>query len=303
MKKVLKWVGIILAILIGLIVVLAGVLHFVGSSRMAAAPAVAVKPIDIPTDEAALARGQHLASVISQCGNCHKDDFSGQIFINEAPIGLVTAPNLTGGAGGVGAAYSDEDWVRAIRHGVGRDGRTLAIMPSNAFAHLSDADLGALIAYLKSVPPADNELPARNIMFPGTILFGVLGYSSMPVSLIDHEAVASVSAPSEGMTPEYGEYLSHIGGCTECHGARLAGRVEENGPPPGPNLTPAGNLGHWSEEQFLSAIRNGVTPEGKVMDPEAMPWPWFGRMTDEELKTIWLYLQSLPPRSLGDNGT
>ncbi|MCB0155012.1 MAG: c-type cytochrome [Anaerolineae bacterium] len=302
MKKILKWIGLIVGVLVVLLVVLVGGLHFLGSSRLAQAPAVAVTPLDIPTDEAALARGQHLAEVVSLCSDCHTENFGGQVFIDEAPIGVVTAPNLTSGQGGVGASYTDEDWVRAIRHGIGADGRTLVTMPSNAFAHLSDEDLGALIAYLKTVPPADNDLPERAIMFPGTIIFGVLGYGSMPVSLIDHSAVASVSAPPEGVTAEYGGYLAEIGGCTECHGANLAGLTDPNGPPPGPNLTPGGELAGWSEADFFTTIRTGTTPSGRNLDPEQMPWPWIARMTDDELSAIWQFLQSLPARELGDNG-
>lgn len=302
MKKILKWVGVVLAVLIVLIVILVGTLHFVGRSRLASAPEIAVTMIDIPSDEAALARGEHLANVVSLCTDCHQAGLRGQIFMNEAPIGLIVAPNLTSGQGGIGGIMTDEAWIRAIRHGVGHDGRTLGIMPSNAFAHLSDADLGALIAYVKSVPPADNELPARNIMFPGTILFGVLGYGDLPLSLIDHDAAASVTAPPEGVTLEYGVYLTNIAGCTECHGARLAGLVDENGPPPGPNLTPTGDLGSWSEEDFMNTLRTGTTPKGKNLDPEMMPWPWFARMTDDELQAIWLHLQALEPRELGDNG-
>jgi hypothetical protein len=79
--------------------------------------------------------------------------------------GLVTLaiPNLTTGAGGVGDTNTDEDWVRAIRHGVGHDGRGLALMPSAVFYYLSDEDLGALIAYLKSLPPVDNEMPGTDL--------------------------------------------------------------------------------------------------------------------------------------------
>lgn len=301
MKQILKWIGIIVVVLVVLIVVGVGALHFVGSSRLASAPDVPVQMIDIPTDEAALARGEHLANVVSLCSECHDVGLRGKIFINEAPIGLIAAPNLTSGKGGIGGNMTDEDWIRAIRHGVGYDGRTLAVMPSNAFAHLSDEDLGALIAYLKTVPPIDNELPARDIMFPGTILFGVLGYADMPVSKIDHNAVASVSAPPEDVTTEYGAYLTEIGGCTDCHGAKLAGLTDENGPPPGPNLTPGGELASWSEHDFINTIRTGKTPKGEKLDPELMPWPWVANMTDEELQAIWLHLQDIPARTLGDN--
>ena len=302
MKKALKWIGIIVGVLIVLLVVLVGGLYFTGSSRLANAAEVQVTMIDIPTDEEAIARGQHIADTISVCSECHESDLRGKVFINEAPIGLIAAPNLTAGKGGIGADYTDEDWIRAIRHGIGGDGRTLGAMPSNAFAHMSDEDLGALIAYLKRVPPVDNELPARDIMFPGTIILGVLGYADLPVSLIDHDAAQNVSAPEAGVTAEYGEYLTHIGGCLDCHGAKLAGRpADAEGPPPGPNLTPAGNPGNWSEEDFINTIRSGKTPEGVNLNPEEMPWPWYANMTDEELQAIWLRLQSLEPRSLGDN--
>jgi hypothetical protein len=60
-------------------------------------------------------------------------------------------------------------------------------------------------------------------------------------------------------------------------------------------LTPAGNLPKWSEADFVKAIRNGVTPDGRTLDPEQMPWPAYGRMTDADLGAIFKYLQSLPP--------
>jgi hypothetical protein len=61
-----------------------------------------------------------------------------------------------------------------------------------------------------------------------------------------------------------------------------------------PNLTPGGELGFWSEEDFFNAIRTGVTPSGHQLDPEFMAWPSYSKFYDEELQAIWLYLQSLP---------
>jgi cytochrome c553 len=302
MKKALKWIGIILGTLIILVVVLIGGLYFTGKSKLDTAPEVAVNMIEIPTDEAAIARGEHLANVVSLCSDCHDAGFKGKVFVDESPIGLVAAPNLTSGNGGIGSQMTDEAWIKAIRHGVGHDGRLLVVMPSNAFAHLSDTDLGSLIAYLKTVPPVDNALPARSLMVPGNIIFGVLGYDSMPYSLIDHNAVASVSMPEEGVTAEYGNYLTNIAGCTECHGAKLAGLpLDSEGPPPGPNLTPAGNLRNWSQEDFFNTLRTGTTPEGVNLDPQEMPWPWFANMTDSELEAIWLHLNGLQSRNLGNN--
>lgn len=299
--RILKIIGIGLAGLILLVIVVVGVLHLVGSRRLAAGPAVQVRMIGIPSGEAALARGEYLANVTSGCTNCHGPNLSGKIFVNEPPIGLIPAPNLTSGQGGIGAAYTDEDWLRALRHGIGGDGRVLGTMPSHWFARMSDEDMAALVAYVKSVPPVDNVLPPRNITFPGTIIFGVLDYANLPVNLIDHSAVQAATSPVEEPTAAYGEYVATIGLCGECHGEKLAGRIDETGPPPGPNLTPAGNLASWTEADFFAAIRNGVTPEGHNLEPEEMPWPYYGNMNDTQLKALWAYLQSLPPRELAQN--
>jgi mono/diheme cytochrome c family protein len=62
---------------------------------------------------------------------------------------------------------------------------------------------------------------------------------------------------------------------------------------PSPNLTPGSNLSTWSEQDFVTTLRSGMTPKGKVLRTE-MPWVYYGRMTDDELKAVWLYLHSLP---------
>lgn len=295
MKKVLKWI----VITVGVLVLLVGALHFLGQSRLNTAPHINMAMVDIPTDATSIERGQHLAQAVSACTGCHQPDFSGEIFVDEPPIGTIAAPNLTTGEGGIGNNYTDEDWVRAIRHGIGSDGRTLAMMPSNYYAKMSDADLGALVAYLKTVPPVDHRLPERNITFPGTIIFGVLAYRNMPVSIIDHQTTGAAEMPAT--VGEQGEYLINIGVCRECHGADLAGLTDENGPPPGPNLTPGGPLKSWNEADFVQALRNGLTPDGRVLDPEKMPWPGYAHLTDEELNAIWAYLQTLPEKTPGEN--
>ena len=289
--KILKRIGIILGGLVGLIVILVAVLYFVGRSRLANAPEVATSPVTIPTDAEAMALGEYLGQAVLPCTGCHGENFAGEVFIDETPIGYVPAPNLTAGAGGVGGMYTDEDWERAIRHGVGGDGRMLTFMPSHSFANISDKDLGALIAYLKSVPPVDSYLGERDMMLPGTIIFGVFDYSSLPIAKIDHENVGS-DKPLAGVTAEYGEYLLNVAACRECHADNLAGNVDPNGPPLGPNLTPGGELQGWMEEDFLRIFREGVKPTGTAVSEE-MPWREFGRMDDEELQAIWLYLQSI----------
>lgn len=302
MKRVLKWIGIGLGGLIGILLVVGVALHFVGKSRFNNAPEVATKPVTVTMDETAVARGEHLVNIVSECRECHGDQLEGSSFI-DGEIGVyLAAPNLTSGKGGIGAAYTDAAWERAIRHGIGGDNRVLAIMPSQWFAHYSDADLAAMIAYLKSVPPVDSDFGPRRIGFPGTVMGGILGFNEFThINEIDHGAVGA-NSPTPGATAEYGEYLVNIAACGECHAANLAGITlaeGEDGPSPGPNLTPGGELGGWTEADFINTIRTGQTPSGEQLDAEQMPWPTLGQMSDIELQAIWAYLHSLP--ALPDN--
>ncbi len=295
MKRVLKWIGIGVAGLVGIIVILAGVLHFVGNGRLQKAPDVAVKTVEIHNNDEILARGEHLAT-ISSCNGCHSMDLSGTVFNDEAPMGYLPASNLTSGAGGIGAAYTTEDWARAIRHGVAADGRPLMIMSSNHYAEYGDDDLAALIAYLQSVPPVDNELGERNVPFPGTIIFGVLAYDDVTaVNKIDHAAVGGDAPDAASATAVYGEYLVNIASCGSCHGENLAGQLDPNGPQ-GPNITMGGELQSWSQDDFFTAMRSGTAPGGREINPE-MPWQAYAQMTDVELEAVWAFIQGEPALS------
>ena len=131
-RKIFKWIGIVLGSLVGMSVLAFVVLYVIGTSRWNHLRVkdydVPVETITIPTDQASIARGEHIAT-IRLCRDCHSETLSGQ---SESVPGLITMafPNLTSGAGGVGATNTDEDWVRAIRHGVGHDGRGLLLMRS-----------------------------------------------------------------------------------------------------------------------------------------------------------------------------
>ncbi len=101
-------------------------------------------------------------------------------------------------------------------------------------------------------------------------------------------------APPVGVTVDYGEYLANTNGCPACHGPQLNGaQPSEPGAPFAANLTPGGELSGWSEADFFKAMREGVTPGGRQLG-DAMPWKDIGKMTDDELKALWMYLQSLP---------
>jgi len=296
-RKILKWVGIVLGGLIGLLVVAVVVLLIIGGARANKKYEIPVETITVPTGEEAIRRGEHVA-VIHFCQACHTDNLGGQVYFSIPGLLTIPSPNLTSGAGGVSSIYTDEDWVRAVRHGVGHDGRALWIMPSKAFSRLSDEDMGALIAYLKSLPPVDNALPERSFEPMGRVMLALGMVPPVAVDVIDHTA-PPVAAVEPGVTVEYGEYLAQTT-CTECHGATLNGIPF--GPPgeevPTPNLTPGGELVAWSEEEFMATLRTGVTPSGHELD-ERMPWQYFGQMTDAELKALWMYLGSLPALEQG----
>jgi mono/diheme cytochrome c family protein len=295
-RKILKWIGIVLGSLIGLLVLVFAVLYLIGSvkwNKLHGMYEVPVETISIPTDRASILRGEHIAT-IRMCRHCHLENLSGQTA--GAPI-LVTlsVPNLTPGAGGIGATNTDEDWVRAIRHGVGHDGRGLVLMPSRVWYYLSDEDLGALIAYLKSLPPVDNELTKTDLGPLGRVMLtlGQLPPEIEPnVLVIDHDGPRP-GAPQPGLTVEYGKYLAST--CALCHGDYLNGQTVREGPNVyvALNLTRGGEMKGWSEEQFITTMRSGVTPSGHKLN-DFMPWKYFGQMTDDELRAVWSYLQSLP---------
>ena len=301
-RKILKWIGIVLGSLIGLLALAFVVLYGIGTvkwNRFHGTYDVPVERITIPSDQASIARGEHIAT-IRMCRSCHTEALSGQ---SDSVPGLITLsiPNLTAGAGGVGATNTDEDWVRAIRHGVGHDGRGLLLMPSRVWYYLSDDDLGALIAYLKSLPPVDNELPETELGPLGRVMLvlGQLPPEAMKPDaiVIDHEGPRPI-APEPGVTVEYGQYLAST--CALCHGSNFNGQMISEGGPEylAPNLTMGGEMHAWSEEDFITTLRTGVPPNGNQLK-DVMPWNYFGQMTDDELKAVWLYLQSLPALEQG----
>jgi mono/diheme cytochrome c family protein len=297
-RKVFKWLGIGFAALLGLLLVTVVIFFFVGQAQVNKRYTIAVESLSIPTNAESIGRGQHIA-VIHYCQRCHAANFGGEVYFVIDGMLSIPSPNLTSGTGGIGSFYTDEDWIRAIRHGVGHDERALWIMPAEGFTHLSDEDTAALIAYLKSLPPVDNELPSRTIEPMGMVLAGLGMFPPLAVDRIDHTD-SRRDAPEFGLTVEYGGYLAQTM-CTACHGERLNGIPF--GPPDNqiisPNLTMGGDLATWSEEQFFATLHMGQTPDGRILSEE-MPWPYFGQMTDDELGALWLYLQSLPALKHGE---
>ncbi len=298
MKKVLKWIGIALGGFLGLLVLASIVLYVRGSARLNKTHEIQLENIAIPTNESAIARGQHLVETLTFCQECHGDNLEGKVFIDEPMMATVYAPNLTSGQGGVGATYTDADYVGAIRHGVNPERRGLLIMHSDVFHNLSEEDLGAVIAYVKSVPPVDNEIPNRRFLPLARILFALGLFDSeaipfIPAEVIDHDA-PFVEMPEMGATAEHGQYLMSITLCSMCHGSDLKGGPPlDPSMPAGPNIAGYAAPGGWSEEQFVTTIRTGVTPYGKELRQDFMPWDIYANLTDDELVAMWRYIASL----------
>ncbi len=301
MRRFLKWAGIGLASLLGLVLVAGVGLYTKGARRLQRHYDVRVEPVAIPTDSASLARGEHLAHAVTLCAACHREDLSGGLIFEAPHIASIYAPNLTAGRGGLGATLADPDYVRAIRHGVSPTGRGLMVMHADAFHNLGARDLGDIIAYVKSVPPVDNEVPPLQTAPLGRVMIalGLFDNATMPllpVEVINHDQPFT-EPPAEGVTREYGGYLVSIAGCRLCHGPNLTGAPPiQEGNPPGPNIAAHAAPGAWTRDQFVTTIRTGVRPDGYKLNTDVMPIEIFHNMTDEELGAIWAFLGSFSAR-------
>lgn len=255
----------------------------------------------IPKDSASIARGRHLARAIGKCVDCHGEDLGGMVVFDALPMARVVGPNLTSGRGGVAGERTDDDYLRSIRHGIGLGSRALVLMPSKAYWHMGDDDVGALIAYLRSVPPVDRELPPTSFGLVGRFLLLRGDLDGMfDARDIDHVA-RRTAVPAADTTADYGRYLANIGGCTHCHGPTLSGGAIPAAPPeakPAANLTPDG-IGSWTEADFFKAMREGMRPNGIAIDSTQMPIKMTREMTDLETKAIFKFLQTVPAKATG----
>ena len=293
MKKIFKWIGIVLGSIIGLVVVAVITFFLIGNAALNKTYDFPPSNLTIPTDEGSIEHGKHIADTL--CRDCHGQDLGGDVMLDDPMMGILDAPNLTAGEGGVGLEFtSDEDYVRAIRHGIDPEGKPIFMPAVYATSRLGDEDLGDIIAYLKTLPPVDNTTRGLQLKPLAKILMGADQFPKLPVEVVSHEI--HVTAPERDVSIEYGDYLVHTNGCQDCHGNELAGAEY---PDPTvqlitPNITPGGEVGFWSEDDFINTIRTGVAPSGHQLNGDHMPWETFKLLTDDELKAIYMYLQSLP---------
>ncbi len=284
-------------------------------------PVVAAPPaVEVEITPERIARGEYLFR-LADCDGCHSErDFGrfggpvistgrgkGVIFPPELGLpGRVVAPNITPDREtGIGS-WTDGEKVRAIREGIGRDGRPLfPMMPYESYRHMSDEDVWSLVAYLDTLKPVKNALPRTRIDFPASMLMRAAPAPVRKVAAVD---------PRDRI--RYGQYLATLGGCQGCHTPSEKGR-----PRPGmlfaggqrfrlpfatvvsANITPdpATGIGGWTEQAFLDHFyqyseyaRNGppkVGPDGFTL----MPWLNLSQLPPEDLKAIYRYLRTLPP--------
>ena len=300
MKRALKWTGRVLGGLVLLVALGLAAVYGASEARMRRTYRVNPGPVAVRTGAEAVRQGAHLA-VTRGCTDCHGADLGGKVFIDDAPVARLAGSNLTRGRGGVAPRYAaDADWVRAIRNGVAPDGRALLFMPSHEFNPLGDEDVGALVAYIRALPPVDSDLPAPSVGPLGRALFLAGQVPLLPAELIDHAAPRR-AAPAARVTAEYGAYLAT--GCTGCHGAGFSGGRIPGTPPDwkaAANITPdpATGLGRWTEQDFVRAMRTGRRPDGSGIDP-LMPWKALANMNDTELRALWAYLRTVPAKPRG----
>ncbi len=254
--------------------------------------------------ETPLERGAYLVRHVAACGNCHSplgpdgpvagQELSGR-FVIKVPEFEAWAPNITPAAIG---GWSDAELARAIREGIRPDGSVIGPpMPIALYRGLSDRDIEAIVAYVRSVPAVDNTVPRSTFNIPLPENYG--------------PAVGSVAEVPEGETVEYGAYLAGpVAHCIECHTPMVDGHPDfENqlgaggavfdgpwGVSVSRNLTPdPDGLARWTDDEVIAMIRTGKRPDGSPMVPP-MGYPFYAGMTDRDARAIVAYLRSLPAR-------
>jgi hypothetical protein len=291
LKRILKITGIVLGIIVVGIIAFFTKAYLSVEGRRNTHYKVVAQPLSVKTDSATLAVGARLVKA-KGCTDCHSSDLGGKVFIDDAMLGHVIAPNLTKGNGGLPTTHNAEDWVLALKHGIRRDEKPLLIMPAHEFTFLSESDMTAIISYCSQLEPIDRGFPEGNSIGPlGYVLTDIDKLPMFPAEEIDHNRSLIKEVKAE-VSVDFGKYISTS--CRGCHRDNMkGGEPLAPGFPVVADISSTGNPGKWTDEQFINTLRTGVTPEGKILKAEDMPWPMAKEFNDVELKALHLYLNSL----------
>jgi cytochrome c553 len=297
MAKILKWTLRSVVGLVALVLVTLAVVWVLSERRMGKVYSIDVAAPTVSADAQAAERGHHIAT-IRGCTDCHGHDLAGATMIDDFLVGRLSGANLT--PGGPVAQMSNADLVRAIRHGVGSNGRPLLFMPAQEFIGLSEQDMSDLLAYLRSVPAVASSPPANRIGPLGRLLFLAGQIPLLPAEIVDHASKPAADS-TVGPTVAYGSYLSSS--CKGCHGDGFSGgRIPGTPPewPPAANLTPdPSGLAEWSEGDFRKALREGIARGGRALNTKYMPVAATKHLTDDEISALYAFLRSVPSRAAG----
>ncbi|HSC63402.1 MAG TPA: cytochrome c [Caldimonas sp.] len=288
---------------VGLTVLVSGagaafmVLADMGERKLARHVDVAVTPVAYRSDAASVERGEYLFKSRG-CVDCHGADGAGHVVVDDGKGMLVRAPDITPAKNGVTADYTPADWVRTIRHGVKPDGRPLMIMPSEDYNRFVDADLAALVAYVRQLPAASGAKAEIRLPMPVKALYaaGILRDAS---EKIDHTLPPAQPVP-EGITTAHGAYVAN--GCIGCHGAKLAGGKIPGAPPdwpPAAKLTPGAGSAldrYPTADQLMAMLKSGKRPDGSSVSP-VMPFVSLKELNEVDVRALYLHLRSLPADS------
>ena len=276
-----KWTLRILGGLVLLIAVAAGCIYVLSERTIEQRYAFREVPVTAVTDSASLARGEHLVEV--SCRSCHAQALHGQVLFDEPGIARLVAPNVFEKI----ATLSDAEFAGFMRYGVHKDGTSSFVMPPRGFYHMSDADLAAIIGYLRTQqPPPTVSLPSNSYRLMGR-LGVVMGQFKNAVSEIDTTA-DRVGADSSYRSTRRGEYIARVI-CSECHGAKLMGDPAQ----PSPALIMAAG---YNLEQFTKLLRTG-TPRDTATKLTLMAEVanlTLKRLHDDEIADLHAYLSALP---------
>lgn len=300
MTKPVKLVVASLAALVVVIAAAAGVVSQLADRKLHRIVQLPPLQATFAQAEGQLDHGEYLYKTRG-CMECHGADGAGHVVIDDKDSGFfVRAPNITAGGASPARGYTDVDWVRTLRHGVKPSGEPLLIMPSEDYAQMTDSDVGAIVAYVRSLPPANGgaaQFSPWPLPIKAAYLFGAIQDAA---EKIDHTAPPLAAVPDDLLAR--GQYVAQ--GCTGCHGAHFSGGKIPGAPPAWPdaaNLTsaPGSGMAHYSSaEQFKSMLRTGKRPDGSVVSG-VMPFKSLAYMSDAELDALFAFLKQLEPRPFG----
>ena len=269
------------------------VLAEMGDRKLARHVDVAVAPVALRDDAASVERGGYLFRSRG-CGDCHGMDGAGAVVVDDGAL-HVRSPDITPAPTGVVARYTAVDWVRTIRHGVKPDGRPVMIMPSEEYNRLVDADLAAIVAYVRQLAPATGARAEVRLPMPVKALYAA-GLVRDASEKIDHSLAPAQPVP-EGITTAHGAYVAN--GCIGCHGARLTGGKIAGAPPDWPAAArlapgPGSALDRYpSAEPFMAMLKTGKRPDGSSVS-KVMPFVSLKEMNEVDARALYLHLLSLP---------